>query len=150
MNASAVTTVNGTAHDARNTGHITLRIAGGASVVAGLVHYAAVPEHRAEWLLAALFFTIIGAFQVLWPVLVHVCRRRALWWAALAVNLGLLALWLISRTAGLPFGPEAGDPEPVGVLDTIASAAELITVAALLMRPRLLPWSALPAESPAE
>jgi hypothetical protein len=40
-----------------------------------------------------------------------------------------LALWTVTRTAGLPFGPEAGHPESVGVLDVVAVADELLFAA---------------------
>ena len=36
---------------------MALRLAAGASALAGVLHYAAVPEHRAEWWAAAVFFT---------------------------------------------------------------------------------------------
>ncbi|WP_433497592.1 hypothetical protein ACQP1K_21990 [Sphaerimonospora sp. CA-214678] len=151
--SSAMTATTGadvTVTPAPATGPIVLGIASGASALAGLAHYAAIPAHRAEWPAAALLFTVVGAFQVLWPVLVRVHPRRALWWTALAVNVGLLALWTLSRTTGMPFGPEAGEPEHIGVLDTIASASELIVVAALLVRPHLLSRATRPAESPAD
>lgn len=143
---SATTRADVTVAPAENTGWMMLGVASGASAVAGLAHYAAIPAHRAEWSVAAFLFTVVGAFQVLWPVLIRTHPGRVLWWTGLAVNVGLLTVWAISRTSGMPFGPEAGEPEPVGVLDLIASVSELIVVAALLVRP-LLSRTARPAGS---
>jgi hypothetical protein len=114
-----------------------LRVAVGASVLAGLIHYAVIPEHRAEWWLYAVFFTLLGAFQIVWAGYFCVDDRRALWWLGLAVNAATLALWAITRTTGLPFGPDAGEAEAVEVLDVISGVAELIVIATLLSRMRL-------------
>ena len=35
------------------------------------------------------------------------------------------ALWMISRTSGLPIGPQPWAPESVGALDSIATANEI-------------------------
>lgn len=49
---------------------------------------------------------------------------------------GLLALWALSRTAGLPLGPQAWEAEPAELLDVVAGVAELgiIVVAAMSLR----------------
>jgi hypothetical protein len=44
---------------------------------------------------------------------------------------GVVLLWLVTRTAGLPFG--LGEVESVGVADTLASLAELVTMGACLV-----------------
>jgi hypothetical protein len=58
------------------------------------------------------------------------------WLLAQAVSLAAIALWALSRTAGLPVGPEAGEPEPVGRADLAAVALEAATVLAAI----LLAW----------
>ncbi len=40
----------------------------------------------------------------------------------------VIVLWAFSRVVGVPVGPDNGATEPVGVLDILASAAELVTV----------------------
>lgn len=58
--------------------------------------------------------------------------------AAAVASIGPLALWLYSRTSGIPFGPEAGVPEQVGLADSAACALEVITLllAVVLLRDR--------------
>lgn len=40
---------------------------------------------------------------------------------------------VVSRTVGLPLGPSAWTPEPVGITDTIASADELALAALIAL-----------------
>ena len=40
------------------------------------------------------------------------------------MSLALVALWALSRTSGIAAGLAASRPEPVGVLDSVASADE--------------------------
>jgi hypothetical protein len=69
---------------------------------------------------------------------VLVYRRPSAGWlgAGIFVSVGVIAVWAVSRTAGLPLGPEAGSPEPVGFADVGATLDELalvILAAALLL-----------------
>src|SRR5437879_6816895 len=54
------------------------------SVAAGLVHFAAVPEHWANYRIAALFFIGLGIFQVGWAALVLGRPSRLLYAAGAA------------------------------------------------------------------
>jgi hypothetical protein len=38
----------------------------------------------------------------------------------------VVALWVISRTSGLPIGPAPWRPEPMGLIDALASADEAL------------------------
>jgi hypothetical protein len=61
-----------------------------------------------------------------------------------ALGNALIAVtWVISRTTGLPFGPGAGEPEPVGIADVVSTAFELalVTGSVLLLRGLQLPRS---------
>jgi hypothetical protein len=50
---------------------------------------------------------------------------------AAAVSVGPLALWLASRTVGLPFGPEPGAAESIGLPDlAVEGDGELCAAAA--------------------
>lgn len=46
--------------------------------------------------------------------------------AAVAGNLAIVVLWAVSRTSGLPAGPEQWEPEAVHGVDLLASAEEVV------------------------
>ncbi len=104
-------------------------------LVAGLVgaaaiHAAVVPEHLTEWSAAGSFFVLLTAAELLvagWLLLAPRMQVSALL-AAAAVSAGPLLLWFWSRTTGLPFGPEPGAPEAVGLADCAACVLEVLTL----------------------
>ncbi|XAS67853.1 hypothetical protein V3C33_00455 [Micrococcaceae bacterium Sec5.7] len=100
------------------------------------VHAAVVPEHLSEWGAAGAFFLVLAAAQLALGLLLLIRPRPGLLLAIAAVSIVPLALWLYSRTVGLPFGPAAGVPETVGVPDCAAGALELGTllVAVIVLR----------------
>jgi hypothetical protein len=111
-----------------------------ASLLGGAtVHAAVVREHLDHWPAAGLFFVLLAvAGLVVGTALLH--RVRALWLlAALALSVGPLLVWLVSRTVGLPFGPEAGEPEQVGLTDAAACLLELAAAGAALILLRAAP-----------
>ncbi len=81
--------------------------------VAGLVHVVVTPEHVDEWAPAGVFFAVVATAQ-LWlaQALWRGTARRALP-AAMLSTAGLVALYVVSRTVGLPL--HTGDePSPGG------------------------------------
>ncbi|WP_432124116.1 hypothetical protein [Streptomyces sp. C10-9-1] len=111
-------------------------IASFASLGAAAVHVAAAPDHFGEWWAAGVFFYAVGAFQALWAVAVLRFPGPALMAAGLVANAGVMAVWALSRTAGMPFGPGAGLPEEVTGADaaTVAFEAVVGLVAAFGLR----------------
>jgi hypothetical protein len=103
---------------------------------AAVVHLAVVPEHLSEWPAAAVFFVLLAAAELLVAVLALTRPGAAVWVAAAAVSVLPLVVWSVSRTVGMPFGPEAGTPEAVGLADCASCLLELgaLLAAALLMR----------------
>ena len=97
-----------------------------ATAGAACVHFAVVLEHLREWWGFGAFFLVCGWAQLVWAALAPRRRDTRLLWVGLAGNLLVLALWLVSRTVGLPFGPEPGEVEPVGAPDAVASALEAV------------------------
>ena len=111
-----------------------------ASLLGGAaVHAAVVREHVDHWPAAGLFFVVLAvAGSVMGMALLRrVDALRLL--AALALTVGPLLVWLVSRTAGLPFGPEAGEPEQVGLADGAACLLALIAAGAALILLRTAP-----------
>jgi hypothetical protein len=102
------------------------------------VHFAVAPEHFAEWWGFGTFFVLCGEVQLGWALLVRSIPRNWTFVIGLAGSLSLVLLWAVSRTTGLPLGPDPGVPEAVGTPDVLAVACELVTAAscALALTPR--------------
>lgn len=118
-------------------------------VAAGAIHTAQIGVHLDEWSLGGLFFIASAIAQVG----LGVALTRGMDWRArevrglvrsfsappsrkliigvIVTSLSLVAVWAISRTAGIPFGPSAGIAEPVNRPDSLATTFELLTLAAI-------------------
>jgi hypothetical protein len=105
------------------------------------------PGHLQHWWVYGAFFLVTGLFQLAYAQQV---LRRTTWLVALTgivVNLGIVLIWVLSRTRGLPITP----PEDitshegshviagVGIADSAATSAELVVVCLLvtLLPPRM-------------
>lgn len=110
-------------------------------LVAGLlgtagIHAAVIPEHLTEWAAAGAFFVVLVAAELGVVALLLARTQPHVLLAAAAVSVGPLALWLYSRTVGVPFGPGSGASEAVGLSDIAACVLEISTlvVAVILLR----------------
>jgi hypothetical protein len=99
---------------------LAARLAAIASVGAAVIHVAVIPPHWQAWLPAGLFFASVTVFQVLWALGAWTRPSGPLLGAGILINGGCAVLWVWSRTAGVPFGPHAGEPELVGAADICA------------------------------
>jgi len=104
------------------------------SIAAGLIHAAVVREHLEEdWVFGA-FFIVVAALQIVWAIPISLDVSVIPFASAGILGSGaLVALWAVSRTAGLPIGPGAWMPEPVQTLDVSATVLELVLVAGALV-----------------
>jgi hypothetical protein len=111
------------------------------SAAAGIIHLVMAPSHLAESTAEGAGFLVAGWVQI--GLAVALIRssppRRPLLGAVAAVNAALVALWAVSRTAGLPgVGSHAGHAASVTLVDGTAVAFETVLVLgalALLWRP---------------
>ena len=127
------------------------------SALAGIIHFAVVPEHLHEATVEGVFFIIAGTGQLVLAVALLRGLRTPGLLLALVANVGLVCLYVLSRTVALPFVPPhsefhhlpvagaAGNGVPifpgdrietVGRLDLICLLAEL---GLLVMLVALLP-----------
>ena len=97
-----------------------------------LIHFAVAPEHLQAYLPYGLFFLFAGTAQAAVALGIILRPSRPLIVATLAGTLGLIGLWWLSRTIGLPIGPEPGRPEAVGFADIMCVALEAVSVLVLL------------------
>jgi hypothetical protein len=117
---------------------------------AAAIHFAVIGDHFDEYWVFGVFFLVIAWFQAAWAVLVVAYPSRSLLLVGAIANGAIVAVWLWSRTAGLPIGPEAGEPEVAQFIDVVAAVAEFLVVVGCLAM--LRPWrfvAALTARSAA-
>ena len=84
------------------------------SVGAAAIHFAVVFSHFTEYTLYGVFFLIIAWAQLIWPTVLLWRPSRPWLWLGIAGNAIVLAIYVASRTAGLPFGPDLHHAESAG------------------------------------
>jgi len=111
-------------------------LAVGSSVAAAGAHAAVFPHHLEEVWFVGLFFLVVPLAQAAWACLVTLdATDGRVLVAGIAGSLGLIALWAVSRTVGVP----GLGREPVGGWDVACGVWELVVVATCLVglrRPR--------------
>src|SRR5262245_6893562 len=103
------------------------------------IHFAVMGEHFREYTAYGIFFSLVAWFQALWALGVVVSPTRPLLTTGLIVNAAVVVIWVVSRTAGLPIGPEPGTAEPAAFLDILSTVLEIgivVVAGALLLRGR--------------
>ena len=127
-----------------------------AALGAALLHAAFAPGHFAETWSHGLAFAVMAWMQLALAVALLAYPSRRVFALGL-LNLGVIGIWVMSRTIGAPFGPNAWTPEDVGTPDLIATGLEALLVVGcgmLLWRtrgsalrivsgPRLMLWGAI-------
>src|SRR3954462_8060592 len=97
------------------------------------IHTAVIAEHFTEWWAEGAFFLALSIVEGALAAALLVAPGRRGGQAAVLASIATIAVWAWSRTTGLPVGPDAGYPEPVGRADTIATLLEALT--ALVLAP---------------
>src|SRR5919198_5515220 len=102
------------------------------SMAAGWIHFAFVASHWRDWWAYGAFFLATGVFQALLaPALLRWPNARAAL-AGVAGNLGIVGMYVLSRTNGIPLGPHTGVVEKATVVDLICTAGEIVLIGVLL------------------
>jgi len=115
-----------------------------STAAAAGVHAAVGPAHVREQTIVGVFFAVAALAQVGWSIAMVGRRPLSLVRAGAALNLGLIVLWLVTRTMGLP-GILPG-PERVGAWDLACVTWEAVAVVACVRALdsgsayRLAPW----------
>jgi hypothetical protein len=97
-------------------------IAAASSLAAAVVHAAVFPHHLEESVVVGAFFFVVAAWQAAWSFRLSRRVTPGLLITGLTASLGLIGLWAVSRTTGLPLGLGR---EPVGAWDLAAVAWQL-------------------------
>ncbi len=111
-----------------------LLLIGALAGSAGLIHGLAAATHLAQSGQHAAFFAVLAVAQCGWAAAILQAPSRRLLLVGAGVSLAVVLLWTVSRTSGLPLGLGPQGPEPVGLIDTLASADELVLVALVAFR----------------
>ncbi len=133
---SGLSVPNQTRHPSRSK--TVLYAAAAFSLLAALIHLSVMPEHFEEWWGYGAFFLVLALAQGAYGAALLRRPSRPLLLLGIGGNLSIVALYLLTRTVGIPFfGPHAGEVEGVGIADLSATAAELalvVMIGALLLR----------------
>src|SRR5687768_9215363 len=103
------------------------------SLGAAAIHFGFASAHFDERTSHGAFFLGVAVFQAVWAVVALVRPSRWVRWVRrlALLNLAVVAVWVVSRTAGID-----GDTESVGYPDALASALEAAIVGLVFMRAR--------------
>jgi hypothetical protein len=107
-------------------------IAAALSLAAAWVHLAYAPSHLRQWWAYGAFFVAASAGQALFAPLVVRRPGPTVATVGIAGNLAIVAMYVVTRTAGPPLGPHARVPEPAGAIDLATTASEIALVGVLL------------------
>ncbi|MEU6408699.1 hypothetical protein [Microbispora sp. NPDC046933] len=104
-----------------------------AALAAGsaAIHFGVMPDHFAVSPGHGVLFAVAGWVQLAWAAAVLLRPTQVVLLTGGFVNLALVVIWLVGRTAGLPLGPDAWTPDPGGAPEALAALLEtVLTVAA--------------------
>jgi hypothetical protein len=119
------------------------------SAGAAVIHFVVIPGHWDEYWGQGLFFIGAAIAQLLWALWVVVAPSRLLYLVGAAGNAAIVVMWIVTRTAGIPAGPGAGEREPVELADTLATSFEVVlVVGALALARTVVPRRATGALAP--
>lgn len=96
---------------------------------AGAIHVAMAPPHLGESTLDGAGFLVAGWGQLILAVAVVVRPTRPVLLGVFGASAALIVLWAWSRTAGLPVGAHAGEPESISVVDGVSVVLEVVALA---------------------
>ena len=98
-------------------------------LASSLIHAAMIAVHFEEYWLFGICFAIAAVLQALWTAQIYSDRlNRPLLVAGIVGNVALIAVWALSRTIGMPLGPDAWTPEAVSAVDILSTLDELFAV----------------------
>ena len=107
--------------------------AAGLAFAAALIHLWATPEHFEEWWGYGAFFVAAATGQGIFGVALLRRSTQPLLLAGIWSNVAIVVLYVVTRTRGIPLGPHGGMVEDAGVLDMLATVAEVGMIVALVV-----------------
>jgi hypothetical protein len=80
-----------------------------------------------------MLFALLSVFQLAWAMLVFIWPSRLLYVVGGLANAATIAVWIDSRTVGVPIGPTAGMAEVIAFGDLTATIFEVLLVIGVIM-----------------
>jgi hypothetical protein len=102
------------------------------SLLAGWVHLAYVGAHLRAWWAYGAFFLAVGLAQGLLAAVLLRWPRPGVALAGIAINLGVVVMYVMTRAGGIPLGPHKGVVEKAGTIDLLTTAGEVVVIVLLL------------------
>jgi hypothetical protein len=92
--------------------------------VAAGIHLGVAPHHFAEWWGYGAFFVLAAVAEGALIALLALRPRAWVVQAGIWVSLATMLMYVVSRTSGIPLGPQTGVVEPVELAGLAATTAE--------------------------
>jgi hypothetical protein len=91
-----------------------------------VIHFAVAGSHFQEYWAFGVFMLAAAWLQVAWAIGVVARPSRALAWCGIALNTGVVAVYVVTRTVGDVVGPTPHQAEPVGFGDLLCTTLEAL------------------------
>lgn len=98
------------------------------SAGAGAIHIAVIQAHFEEYWAFGVFFAAAAWLQILWAIWVVARPSRLVALTGIGINGGITAVWVVSRTVGVPLGPEPGVVETAEFVDVVATSLQVLVI----------------------
>ena len=118
-----------------------MTVVSAVALIVGVIHVVVSVDHGKEYWLFGALFVLVGLLQVAWGISIYRGPTPLSLRLGAVGNAGVIVVWLVSRTVGLPVGPASWEPEPVDVLSALATLDEVYLVVAALV---ILPQGSVP------
>lgn len=99
------------------------------SVGAAVIHMIVAANHLGGPWQETAFFAAAALAQLVWAGAIAVSDARGVLITGLAGNVALVAVWLLSRTVGVPVGAHAGEVLSVGLTDVVSQLLHVLFIA---------------------
>src|SRR5262249_11859729 len=98
------------------------------SLATAVIHFDVAGSHFQDYWLFGVFMLAAGWLQLAWAILAAARPSRLLMCSGIALNAGIVGIYVLTRTAGALIGPTPHEAESVGLGDAFCTAAEVVVV----------------------
>src|SRR5258707_15162771 len=109
-----------------------LQLDAAVTFIGGMSHIGAGVDHFGEFPLYTLVFCRLAVGQMTWAAMLLRPPSRRVMLLGCVFQAGIVALWALSRTVGVPIAPTPWVPEEIGVADVVETVGEIASVIAVL------------------